>query len=56
MLESLDSLVERVADARKPKLAKLIDQFQATPDEAKAKKQWREIEKMIFGVDFDAAH
>jgi hypothetical protein len=56
MLESIESLVERVAEARKRKLSKLIDEFQATPDEAKAKKQWKEIEKMIFGVDFDAAH
>jgi len=56
MLESLDSLVERAADARKRKLSKLIDEFQATSDEAAAKKQWKEIEKMIFGVDFDAAH
>jgi|SRR5712692_5146450 len=56
MLESIESLVERVAEAHKRKLSKLIDEFQSTPDEAKAKKQWKEIAKMIFGVDFDAAH
>lgn len=56
MLESVESLVDRVAEARKRKLSKLIDEFQSTPDDAKAQKQWKDIEKMIFGVDFDAAH
>jgi hypothetical protein len=56
MLESVESLVERVAEARKRKLSRLIDVFQSTPDGVKAHQQWKEIEKMIFGVDFDAAH
>jgi len=56
MLESVESLVERVAEARKRKLSRLIDEFQSTPDDDKAHKQWKEIAKMIFGVDFDAAH
>jgi len=43
MLESIDSLVDRVAEARKRKLSKLIDEFQTTPDESEAKKQWSEI-------------
>ncbi len=34
----------------------MIDEFQSTPDDVKAHQQWKEIEKMIFGVDFDAAH
>jgi len=50
ILESIESLVERVADARKQELSRLIDKFQETPDESKAKGQWSEIEKMIFGV------
>jgi len=56
MLESVESLVERVAEARKRKLSKLIDEFQSTPDDVKAHQRWKQIEKMIFGVDFDAAH
>ena len=56
MLESVESLVERVAETRKRKLSTLIDEFQSTPDDVKAHKQWKEIEKMIFGVDFDAAN
>ena len=56
MLESVESLVERIAEARRRKLSEWIDQFQSTPDDAKADKQWEEIEKMIFGVDLDAAH
>jgi hypothetical protein len=56
MLESVESLVDRIAEARKRKLSRLIDEFQLTPDDDKAHKQWKEIEKMIFGVDFDAAH
>ena len=56
MLESVESLVERVAEARKRKLSRMIDEFQSTPDDVKAHQQWKEIEKMIFGVDFDAAH
>ena len=56
MLELVESLVERVAEARKRKLSRMIDEFQSTPDDVKAHQQWKEIEKMIFGVDFDAAH
>jgi hypothetical protein len=55
MLESVDSLVERVAEARKRNLSKLIEEFQSTPDDRKAHEQWRQIEKVIFGVDFNAA-
>jgi len=55
MLESIDSLVERVAEVRKRNLSKLIDEFQSTPHDNKAHEQWRHIEKVIFGVDFDAA-
>jgi hypothetical protein len=56
MLESVESLVERVAEARKRKLSELIDEFQSTPDDDRAHEQWKEIEKTIFGVDFDAPH
>jgi hypothetical protein len=55
LLESVGSLVDRVSEARRRKLAGLIDEFQSTPDDVKAHRKWAEIEKMIFGVDFDAA-
>ncbi len=56
MLQSVESLVERVTEARRRKLSRLVDEFQSTPDDAKAQRQWKKIEKVIFGVDFDAAH
>ena len=57
MLESVESLVERVTEARKQKLSRLFDEFQSEPNDAKSHQQWKEIEKLIFGVEFnDAPH
>jgi hypothetical protein len=44
---------KRVAEYRRRKLARLIDQFQSNPSSSGARKQWKEIEKLIFGVDFE---
>jgi formate dehydrogenase maturation protein FdhE len=52
MLESAETLVERVAEAQKRKLAQMVDRFQSEPDADKAHQQWKQIEKMIFGVDY----
>ena len=52
MLESAETLVERVCEARKRKLRQIVENFQSEPDDAAAHKQWKEIEKMIFGVEF----
>ena len=51
MLESAETLVERVAEVEKRKLERMVERFQSEPDDAKAHRQWKEIEKMVFGVD-----
>jgi hypothetical protein len=52
MLESAEELVERVADVEKRRLGLMIDDFQSEPDEAEAHRQWKQIEKTIFGVEY----
>jgi hypothetical protein len=52
MLESAETLVERVAEVEKRKLERMVERFQAEPDDAKAQRQWKQIEKMVFGVDY----
>jgi hypothetical protein len=52
MLESAESLVERVGQARERRLREMIGKFQSEPDDTKAHQQWKQIEKEVFGVDF----
>ncbi len=52
MLQSLETLVDRVSEARKRKLALLVGKFQSEPNDAAAHQRWSEIEKMVFGVEF----
>jgi hypothetical protein len=52
MLQSGEALVERVAEARERKLRELIRKFQSESKEADANRQWKQIEKMVFGVDY----
>lgn len=52
MLESAETLVERVAEVEKRKLERMVERFQSEPDDAKAHRQWMQIEKMVFGVDY----
>src|SRR5437870_433398 len=52
MLESAETLVERVAEAQKRKLEQMIEKFQSEPDAVKAHQEWKQIEKIIFGVDY----
>jgi hypothetical protein len=52
MLESAERLLERVADVEKRKLERVVDRFQSEPNDGKAHRQWKEIEKMVFGVDY----
>lgn len=33
------------------KLEKMVDRFQSEPDDAKAHRPCKQIEKMVFGVD-----
>jgi hypothetical protein len=52
MLQSGETLIERVGDARESKLRELIRTLQSEPDENNADRQWKRIEKMVFGVDY----
>lgn len=52
MLESVETLVERVGEARKRKLARMVEAFQSDPDPANAHNRWKEIENTIFGEKF----
>lgn len=52
MLQSVESLVERVGEARERKLRKMIRTFQNEDDTGKSDHQWRQIEKEVFGVDY----
>jgi hypothetical protein len=53
MLQSVETLVERVSAARKRKLERLVEAFQSERDDDKAHQQWAEIEKVVFGVEFN---
>jgi predicted CoA-binding protein len=52
MLQSGETLVERVGEARERRLRELIRKFQSESNEADAHRQWKQIEKMVFGVDY----
>jgi hypothetical protein len=52
MLQSGEALVERVGEARERKLRELIRKFQSESNETGARQQWKQIEKMVFGVDY----
>ena len=52
MLQSAEVLVESVGEARQRKLKEMVEEFQSQPDGDKAHKQWKEIEKTIFGVEY----
>ena len=52
LLQSGEALVERVGEARERKLRELIRKFQSESDETDAQRQWKQIEKMVFGVDY----
>lgn len=52
MLHSGEILVERVAEIRERKLRELIRKFQSESGETNANREWKQIEKMVFGVDY----
>jgi predicted CoA-binding protein len=59
MLQSGETLVERVGEVRERKLRELIREFQSESDETGAHRQWKQIGKMVFGADYPdcpAAH
>jgi hypothetical protein len=53
MLQSGESLVERVGEARERKLRQTIRNFQNERDAGKSHRQWTQIEKEVFGVDYN---
>jgi len=52
MFHSGEALVEQVGEAGERKLRELIRKFQSEPNDAVAHRQWKQIERMIFGVDY----
>ncbi len=52
MLRSAEELVEHVSEARKRKLQQMVEEFQSEPDTSEAHHQWKEIEKMVFGLEY----
>jgi len=52
MLQSVETLVERVGGARERQLRELIREFQSESNETDAHSQWKQIEKAVFGVDY----
>jgi hypothetical protein len=53
MLRSGEVFVERVREARERKLRETIRQFQNESDPNDAQRQWKKIEKEVFGVEYD---
>jgi hypothetical protein len=52
MLQCGEILVERVGQARERKLRELIRKFQSESNDGDAGREWKQIEKMVFGVDY----
>ena len=52
LLNSAETLVQRVGEAERRRLDHMVEKFQTERDAAKAHQQWKAIEKMVFGVDF----
>ena len=50
MLQSVETLVERVIEARERKLREMIRKLQSEPDARKSHDQWKQIEKEVFSV------
>lgn len=52
MLQSGESLVERVGEARERKLRRMIRTFQNEGDLGESHRQWKQIEREVFGVEY----
>jgi hypothetical protein len=53
MLQSGEALVERVGEARERKLRQMIRSFQNEGDTSTSHRQWKQIEKEVFGVEYN---
>ena len=49
LLESVESLVERVSEARKKKIASLTRSVQDASSETEAKTHWQKLQHSLFG-------
>jgi|SRR5450432_2314431 hypothetical protein len=52
LLQSGEVLVEKVGEARERKLRHMIRTFQNEPESRTSHKQWKQIEKEVFGVEY----
>jgi hypothetical protein len=52
LLQSGEALIQRVGEARERKLRELIRKFQSESNETDAHRQWKQIEKTVFGIDY----
>ncbi len=50
MLESVESLVERVSEAKKRRIVELTRAVQNAPTETEAKEHWQKLEHLMFGI------
>jgi hypothetical protein len=50
LLESVESLVERVGEARKRKIASLTRAVQNAPSKTEAKAHWQGLQHLMFGI------
>lgn len=53
MLPSVAALISRVSEARRQRLSRMVESFQAEPNSERAHQHWKQIENMIFGVEYD---
>jgi len=53
ILRAGEALVEKVVEARERKLRGMIRSFQNEPDAGKSHARWRQIEKEVFGVEYN---
>src|ERR1035437_49892 len=53
MLQSGEVLVERVGEARERKLRQMIRNFRNEGDTSTSHRQWKQIEKEVFGVEYN---
>jgi hypothetical protein len=53
MLRSGEALVENVIEARERKMRRSIHAFQNERDADKAHESWKQIEKEVFGVEYN---
>ena len=53
MLQSGELLVEGVVEARERKLRRMIQSFQNEGDTGRSHRQWKQIEREVFGVEYN---